>query len=884
MSLDCWIRTCRMFVILCRTVRSACFRGVAHELMKGQGASMREQILDLIDFTRVDALLEGFNASTGFVTAILDLDGRILSRSGWRRICTEFHRVHPETSLRCTRSDTVLAGKLAEGESYHHYTCLNGLVDVAVPIIIRGDHIANLFSGQFFFEEPDRESFLQQARAYGFDQTSYMRALDEVPVVSREEVRTAMRFLQNMTELISEMTYGKLEQQELNQALQESESRFRQAVMGAPFPIMIHAEDGEVVTINRPWSALTGYEHHEIPTIAAWTQKAYGGRRQQIEAIIADTYTIEESSAEGEFPVTTKSGDLLIWDFSSSRIGQLPDGRQMVISMAMDVTERKSHLKALRKANLRLESSQRTSERLLKELKAENLSRKAREDELEKVTMAIEQAGEVIMITDTSGTIQYINPAFEQVSGYSRDQAIGQKPSIVQSGKHDAEFYRQFWKTISSGEIWHGRLVNKRKDGKLYTEDVTISPVTDPSGRIINYVGVKREITAQLELEAQLRQSQKMESVGRLAGGVAHDYNNMLSIILGYTEMALQDTEASDQLQADLKEVYSAAERSADLTRQLLAFARKQTVEPRVLDLNTTVEGMLNMLRRLLGEDISLLWQPSAALWSVRMDPSQLDQILANLCVNARDAITGVGKIIIETANVMLDDLYCTLHLGAVAGAYVMLAVSDDGSGMDELTREQIFEPFFTTKQIGKGTGIGLSTVYGIVKQNDGYINVYSEPGEGTTFRIYIPREIVDAADEQSAAPAGPVPGNGETILLVEDEPILLTMTTLLLQRLGYRVLKASGPDAALQQASLHRGEIHLLLTDVIMPEMNGRELSLRITADDPGIRCLFMSGYTADVIAHQGVLDAGLHFLQKPMSLHELAAKVRQVLDAAHH
>jgi PAS domain S-box-containing protein len=380
-------------------------------------------------------------------------------------------------------------------------------------------------------------------------------------------------------------------------------------------------------------------------------------------------------------------------------------------------------------------------------------------------------------------------------------------------------------------------------------------------------------------LEAQLHQAQKMEAVGRLAGGVAHDFNNMLAVIAGHAELALERGAPDSPLYADLLEIQQAAQRSADLTRQLLAFARKQTIAPQVLDLNATIGGMLKMLGRLIGEDIDLLWKPAGQMWSVNMDPAQIDQILANLVVNARDAISGVGKIIIETGQATFDKAYCETHAGFIPGSYVLLAVSDNGCGMDKTVLAQIFDPFFTTKPQGQGTGLGLATVYGIVKQNHGFINVYSEPGKGTTCKIYLPRHASDPVSARlMPAPAMPPTGT-ETVLLVEDEAGLLELAARLLERLGYTVLAAGNPIQAIEMAETYAGTIHLLLTDVIMPEMSGRDLWQRLGALRPGLKCLFMSGYTANVIAHHGVLDAGVHFLQKPFSKQVLATKLREAL-----
>ncbi len=383
------------------------------------------------------------------------------------------------------------------------------------------------------------------------------------------------------------------------------------------------------------------------------------------------------------------------------------------------------------------------------------------------------------------------------------------------------------------------------------------------------------------QIEAQLSQAQKMESVGRLAGGVAHDFNNKLSIINGYAELAMEAIDSSDPLQETIQEIYTAGQQSAGIVRQLLAFARKQTISPVMLDLNDTISGMLKMLQRLIGENINLEWHPGNNLWPVKMDPSQVDQIMANLAVNSRDAISDVGKLTIETGNIVADEDYCRGNQEAIPGQYVMLAVTDDGCGIEKEVREQVFDPYFTTKEIGKGTGLGLPTVYGIVKQNNGFINVYSEPGEGTTFKLYFPSHKETRPSLYSAKETtGQIPTGTETFLIVEDEKTILQMSKQMLERLGYTVETATSPSEALQISEKYDGTIHLLITDVVMPEMNGRDLSSQLVKSHPGLKTLYMSGYTADVIAHHGVLDDGVQFIQKPFSLKDLALKVRDVLE----
>ena len=402
------------------------------------------------------------------------------------------------------------------------------------------------------------------------------------------------------------------------------------------------------------------------------------------------------------------------------------------------------------------------------------------------------------------------------------------------------------------------------------------------SARLIGLlVEIKQAEQEHSKLEAQLRQSQKMEAIGRLAGGIAHDFNNMLQVILGRTELLLSQTNPESPQAGNLTEISKAAQRSSDLTRQLLAFARKQTIIPEILDINENISNTLNMLRRLIGENISLNWMPSAGPLQVKMDPSQLNQILTNLAVNARDAITGTGRISIETGKAAFDDDYCKIHSGFIPGEYVLLAVSDSGCGMDKETCTHIFEPFFTTKELGQGSGLGLSTMYGIVRQNNGFINVYSEIGQGTTFKIYLPRYEESPAAGKQPKPRPDTPHGKETILFVEDEASLLTLGRMQLERLGYTVLASHLPEEALRLAGQHKGEIHLLITDVVMPGMSGLELSKKITAKMPQTKLLFMSGYTADIITNHGILADNLNFLQKPFSINELAEKVREVLSA---
>ncbi len=487
------------------------------------------------------------------------------------------------------------------------------------------------------------------------------------------------------------------------------------------------------------------------------------------------------------------------------------------------------------------------------------------------------------VIADAKGavpTVLEFSPGAETLFDYRRDEIVGQPLSLLQLPEEVRLFPASLRQMHEQKQGVHGKTTLVRKSGETFPAYFSTYPLFDRNGEMYAALAVSIDISQQESLQTQLIQAQKLESIGRLAGGVAHDFNNMISVIIGYAEMAMQQLGKAHQVYPDLIEVMTAARRSADITRQLLAFARKQTISPRDLDLNETVQDMLKMLWRLIGEDIDLVFRPGENLWSVMMDPSQVDQILANLVVNARDAITGVGKITIETDNMSFDETYCKDHAGFCQGDFVLLAVSDNGCGMPKETLDAIFEPFFTTKEEGRGTGLGLATVYGIVRQNNGFINVYSEPEQGTTLRIYLPRYISNAEAALTARRKPRIAENhGETILVVEDDSTLLKLTGRMLEKLGYAVLAADNHGAATALVQQYSEKIHLLIADVIMPEMNGRDLAEKLLTVHPEMKVLFMSGYTANVIAHHGVLEAGVHFIQKPFSMEELGARVRKVL-----
>ena len=660
------------------------------------------------------------------------------------------------------------------------------------------------------------------------------------------------------TALLGLLMVNRLRREDFITQLQAGEEQLRLALTAANQGLYdLNVQTGEA-RVNPEYATMLGYDPDEFhETNTQWIKRLHPADREPVAAAYREYIAGKIPEYRVEFRQRTKTGEWK-WILSLGKVVEYdPTGRPLrMLGTHTDITERKQAEEALEESEKRFRSL------------------------FEDVPNIAVQG------YDRQRRVVFWNTASEGLYGFSREEALGRPleeliiPPEMRPGVIDAI---NSW--LNQGlAIPAGELVLQKKGGQpvnvfsSHVMQLNIHGEPEMYCIDIDLTERKRSEAERDKLQAQLLQSQKMELVGSLAGGVAHDFNNMLQTILGYSDLALAQVESASPVHDGLLEIRKAAMRSADLTRQLLAFARKQAVSPKILDLNDTVAGMLKMLQRLIGEDIDLAWVPGHSLWPVKIDPSQLDQILANLAVNARDAIADTGKITIETENISLNAAYCADHPETIPGEYVQLVVSDNGCGMDKETLGQIFEPFFTTKEQGKGTGLGLATVYGIVRQNNGFVNVYSEPGQGTTFSIYLPsfaNEMVSAETRRAEEACG----GTETVLVVEDDAAILNLGKTILQRLGYTVLAANTPMAALELVAEYAGEIHLLITDVVMPEMNGRELVQRLSALRPAMHCLYMSGYTANVIAHHGVLDPGIHFIQKPFSIDDLARSVREAL-----
>jgi PAS domain S-box-containing protein len=635
-------------------------------------------------------------------------------------------------------------------------------------------------------------------------------------------------------------------------ALREQSQLLQQIVDNIPVMLVFLDERGRIRWGNREWTRTLGYSVAEARERDIFAELyPNGADRQRVKDSIG-----APAGVWTDFRTRTKHGDVLdtIW-------ANAPLAQGEWLGIGMDVTDR------------------RRSEERYRAFIAQSSEGVSRLEIDPPVPISLPEDGQIDAIY--AGTrIAECNDAMARMYGYQEAREMFGRRLADLHDVADPANRDQIRGFIRAGyRLSDSETRERARDGRprVFLNNV-IGFVED--GHLVRVWGTQRDVTEQRHLEEQFRQSQKMEAVGQLAGGIAHDFNNLLTAILGNTQLLLRDLPPGDAKRADVEEIRKASERAASLTRQLLAYSRRQMLQPEVLDLNGVVAEMNRMLRRLIGEHIELVTTLAPDLGRVRADPNQLEQVIVNLAVNARDAMPNGGKLTIETANVELDAAFAQAHLGSVPGPYAMVAVTDTGLGMEATVRAHLFEPFFTTKEVGKGTGLGLATVYGIVKQSGGYISVYSEVGRGTSFKIYLPRIDKPAAAQPSPAKDRPDRGT-ETILVVEDEPAVLSLSRRALEAQGYLVLAASDASDALRVVERHGGTIHLLLTDVVMPGQSGRELADRLATSRPGIRVLYMSGYPGDAVVQHGALPAGSAFLQKPFSPDGLARKVRDVLDA---
>ena len=773
-----------------------------------------------------------------------DVEGHILSQSGWKDICTLFHRVNPQTAKNCRTSDTVLANKLNEGGKFNVYKCLNGLVDVAVPLIVDGQHLANLFTGQFFFEPPDLQKFKEQAERFHFDSSAYMKALSDVPVIKEEDIRSRLMFLLKMTELMAELGISKIKQIRINEDLDRSKKKYQNLFenMNEGFALneIILDDNGipidyRILEINSRFTELTGLNSDQV--IGHTAREIFSAKNEDPGDTITKLGTVALTGVDISYEEYIPSSDRWFL-FHSFR----PNPGQFAVSFT-DITE----------------------------------SKKA-EEERERLMAAIEQSQDTIVILNLDGTIRYINPSFERVTGYTQAEALGKSFFFPGSDIPDEPLYQAIWETLKSGQSWSGRLINYRKDGKSYTEDVTISPVFSSAGEVINYASVKRDVTKEIKNEERLQKAEKMESIGSLAGGIAHDFNNILGGIIGYTDLTLNIVDIGSQVESNLQKILSAGIRGRELIGQIMSFSNQRSGEKTLESIQKIVTEAVELLRASLPDTIEILCRFEDGPKAVQVDSTRIHEIIMNICTNAAQAMSGLGTIEIAITEEFFDSEFDGSVGTSPPGLYSVISIKDSGKGMSKEVMKRVFDPFFTTKEVGEGTGLGLSVVFGILQDHNGNLIIESEPSLGTTMHIYLPKSELDRTE--SILDEVNLQHGSERIFFIDDEEILGEVAFSALTRLGYQVEVFSDSVHALQSIKSQMDSIDMIITDQNMPNMTGFELSKKILEIKQDLPIILCTGYS-NLVDEQIAKDTGIQgFLMKPYRITDLASKIRLIFD----
>jgi PAS domain S-box-containing protein len=803
---------------------------------------------DIIDPEALRCMMEDFYELTGMLGAVLDVSGKVLVAVGWQDICTRFHRCHPDTLKHCTESDTILTSGVAPG-TFKRYRCKNNMWDMVTPLVVGGRHVGNVFIGQFFYEDeaPDLGLFREQARLYGFDETEYLAALDRVPRFSREAVDAGMKFYSKLAEVISSLSFSSIKlsrmlaerdaaKEELSQLMRE------QQVILDNAPIGISLVKGRIqIWVNRKVAEVFQYRKEEMEGQS--TRKFYPSQ-EAYEKVGRDSAAVLAEGREFVFEqeMIRRDGSP-VWIKFTGRAFDPTDLAEGVIWLQEDITDLR-----------------RTEEQI-----------KLKDFSLASITDAVYWIA-------VDGKIWDVNTAALDMLGYTREQFLTMTFSDIDPNL-PGEQWPSHWETLKLKGSLQLETQHRTKDGQII-----------PVELIANYCrynhleyncAIVRNIADRKHLEDQLRQSQKMEAVGLLAGGVAHDFNNILMVIMGFGSMLKVDGTLDDRQLEMVSQILSSAGKAAHLTQSLLAFSRKQVLAPKTVNLNDITKNVDKFIGRIIGEDILLKTITCAEGLTIYADTGQLEQVLINLATNARDAMPRGGVLTIETGLQLIAEPSGQEHGSGETGPYAVVTVSDTGSGMDEQTCKRIFEPFFTSKEVGKGTGLGMAMVYGIIKQHNGFINVQSEPGQGSTFQIFLPIHPGELP-VQLEAPAVTVPQGGrETILLAEDDAGVRNLLVTVLAQFGYIVIQAVDGQDAVETFAANRDRIDLVLMDMIMPRKNGKDAFDDICRIQPKVRVIFLSGYTADFIQNRGVSEEGIELVMKPVAPTELLRKVRDVLDS---
>ena len=826
----------------------ATVRNKLKAILEPEGDIGTLELSDIVDCEALRSMMEDFYRITGMLGAVLDVSGKVLVAVGWQDICTKFHRCHPETLGNCTQSDTILTGGVPLG-TFRRYHCKNNMWDMVTPLVVGGRHAGNVFIGQFFYEDevPDVELFREQARQYGFDEAEYLAALERVPRFSRETAEAGIQFYSKLARVISSLSFSSIQMSRmLTERTQAREELFKlmreqQVILdNAPIGISL-VKDRIQIWVNRKIAELFQYPKEEMA--GQTTRKLYASQ-EAYDRVGEAAASLLAQGREFVFEqeMIRRDGSSIEIKFTGRAVDPA-DLSEGVIWLQEDITD---------------------------------LRRAEQQNKLKDFSLAT--MNDALYWIAADGRIWEVNDAASAMLGYTREEFFTLTiPDL--DPNFPADKWQEHWESLKQKGNIQLETLHRTRDGRIIPVEI-----------IANYCcynnleyncAIVRNIADRKHLEEQLRQSQKMEAVGLLAGGVAHDFNNILMVIMGFGHLLHRDRTLDDRQREKIGQILASADKAAHLTHGLLAFSRKQVLAPKAINLNAITQSVNKFIARIIGEDILLKTTSYGEGLTVYADAGQIEQVLINLATNARDAMPKGGLLTIETGFQLVEAPIQHESGAAEPGGYAVVTVSDTGSGMDENTRKRIFEPFFTTKGVGKGTGLGMAIVYGIIKQHNGCISVDSLPGEGSSFKIYLPIYQAEQSAQPEDAQVAPPQGGTETILLAEDDVDVRNLVVTILAESGYQVIQAVDGQDAIEKFVANRDRIGLILMDMIMPKKNGKEAFEEICRLQPKVKVIYSSGYTADFIQNRGVSEEGIELVMKPVQPTDLLRKVREILDS---